>query len=490
MKITSAIRRGRARVHARGSRSTVPAALVGVAIAVSLAALWSPRECGSAAAPCKYFDCGTASDTSGSPGSQGLFLVQLANQPVLAYSEALNGDLKVAHRAAVGWVTETVDAPGNVGSAPSMAVDGLGFLVISYYDVTNGDLKFARGLPGGSWRVESVDVTGRAGLYSSIATFPGGVGIAYYDSSLGALKYAEGGTVGGSWAIQVIDAGRGDTGLYPSLIAVDDRRAISYYDHTNGDLKLAIRTAGDWSTYLVDNDGDVGGWSSLCHTLDGYGIAYYDFTNTDLRFVWGSSPPWNYEVVDDVGDVGRYASAFAFSPLPEDQIGISYYDATSGDLKYAQKRGGSWTSFAVDSAGNVGGFTSCAGGWGPSDSLGIAYFDYTDDALRYASHLNPVLAVPGTGRGPAPRVTWARDATGAGGTIHYTVPVAGAVRLEIYDAQGRTVALLLHASRGAGDGELRWDGRDTRGRAAHSGVYYIRLDTPAGSAATPAVLTR
>src|SRR5207247_8022917 len=120
----------------------------------------SPRECGSAASPCKYFDCGTASDTSGSPGSQGLCLVQLANQPVLAYSEALNGDLKVAYRAVVGWVSQTVDAAGDVGVAPSMAVDDMGFLVISYYDVTHGDLKFARGLPGGSWRVQSVDATG------------------------------------------------------------------------------------------------------------------------------------------------------------------------------------------------------------------------------------------------------------------------------------------------------------------------------------------
>lgn len=479
---------GRTRARSRGF---APAALVAAAGIAALALLALGARNGNASPhPCKGFDCANASDTSGSPGKDGSSLVQNASSPVIAYSESNHGDLRVASRTAASrWVVEVVDTAGDVGAAPSMTLDDGGNLVISYFDATRGDLKLARNL-GGSWIVERVDTGGVVGRFSSIASFPGGVGIAYYDATLGALKYAERHAGALEWQIQTLDGGR--TGLYPSLIARGDERAISYYDQANGDLRLAIRFPGGWSTMTVDAGGDVGGWSSLCRTDVGYGIAYYDFTNGNLEYAWsfGPGPPWTIERVDGDGDVGRYCSAFALTPTPDDQITIGYYDATRGDLKYAQKRG-TWSVIAVDTSGNVGGSTSLAGGPAPDDTLGIAYYDYTNADLRYASHVNPLTAVPPADpAGRRARVSWERDAAGTGGLIRYGVPAAGSVRLGLYDAEGRTVATLLHESHGLGDGELRWDGRDSRGRLVHSGVYFIRLDTPLGSAATPAVLVR
>jgi len=67
---------------------------------------------------------------------------------------------------------------------------------------------------------------------------------------------------------------------------------------------------------------------------------------------------------------------------------------------------------------------------------------------------------------------------------------AGPARLEIFDAAGRRVATLLDEPVAAGYHELDWDGRDDRGRALPSGIYFARVRSADEVATGRAILLR
>jgi hypothetical protein len=95
-------------------------------------------------------------------------------------------------------------------------LDSLGRPRISYFDLTNTDLKYAA-YDGSAWQIETVDGAGFVGHCTSLAL---------NDSSL---------------------------------------PRISYHDETNGNLKYAAYNGSAWQIDTLDEDGDVGEWTSLAH---------------------------------------------------------------------------------------------------------------------------------------------------------------------------------------------------------------------------------
>jgi len=57
----------------------------------------------------------------------------------------------------------------------------------------------------------------------------------------------------------------------------------------------------------------------------------------------------------------------------------------------------------------------------------------------------------------------------------YTLPSDGAVRLAVFDVEGRQVRTLVDGERAAGSYSLAWNGRDDDGRRLAAGPYYVRL---------------
>ncbi len=60
-------------------------------------------------------------------------------------------------------------------------------------------------------------------------------------------------------------------------------------------------------------------------------------------------------------------------------------------------------------------------------------------------------------------------------TISFTLPSRMHVNLSIYDVQGMLVTTLVDETLPGAKHEIRWDGRDSKGKAISSGVYFCRL---------------
>jgi hypothetical protein len=60
-------------------------------------------------------------------------------------------------------------------------------------------------------------------------------------------------------------------------------------------------------------------------------------------------------------------------------------------------------------------------------------------------------------------------------TIDYHLPIAGDVKLQVYNNTGQLINTLVDDYKQAGSYTITWDSKDTRGASVSNGVYFIRL---------------
>jgi hypothetical protein len=218
--------------------------------------------------------------------------------PSISYYDATHQSLMYAYFdvGLTHWFTYTLDDVGEVGKYTSLTVNAANIPYISYYDETNGDLKLKYQTPFHIWAPSvTVDAGGPlnedVGWYTSIALDNlGNPHISYYDYTNGDLKYAfwEGSVfpaAGGAWNISTLQD-VGDVGRFTSLeiYQADNSRHLCYYDYTNKDLMYARFSGGIWEFQTVDNLGDVGLYCSIDLTILGQpAISYYDNSRGDLK---------------------------------------------------------------------------------------------------------------------------------------------------------------------------------------------------------------
>jgi len=74
--------------------------------------------------------------------------------------------------------------------------------------------------------------------------------------------------------------------------------------------------------------------------------------------------------------------------------------------------------------------------------------------------------------------------------VRFALPAAGPVDLRVHDVSGRLVRHLVHQPLAAGRHEIRWDGRNGAGARVGSGIFFVRLTTPAGERGQRAIIAR
>ncbi len=239
----------------------------------------------------------------------------------------------------------TVDTVGDVGSYPSTAIASSdGFARISYYDTTNGDLKFVQCTNAlcSTHNITTVDSTGDVGWYTSIALDSNNLAfISYYDATNGDLKFVQCTNAACSTSnITTVDS-TGDVGTGSSLkIASDGFARIAYTDTTNADIKFAQCTNAACTTKTITSvitlPNASGVISLALNSSDLARFTYYDFGVSDLIFVQCTNAACstkNTTTVDSTGIVGSSSSLVLNS---SDLARISYFDQTNGDLKFAE----------------------------------------------------------------------------------------------------------------------------------------------------------
>lgn len=306
----------------------------------------------------------------------------------------------------VGWQTQVVDGTCHVEHT-SLAFGDLG-PAISYYDETNGRLRFAYDRNGDgdfsdAGEIITVDDFGDAGQYNSLA-FGSGPAISYMgDTDWGGgnttytdLKLAHDRNDDGDFSdpgeIMTIDS-EGLVGDHTSLAFGPLGLAISYRDSTEGNLKLAYdrNDDGDFSDAgeIVTVD-SAGVYNSLAFGPLGPAISYWTNPGMDLKFAYDRNNDGDFadagEIVTVDSDAGQYNS-LAFGPLGP---AISYQDGTNGLLKFAYDRNndGDFSDageiITVDSVGISGVYTSLAFGSGPA----ISYKETGSQDLKFAHDQN------------------------------------------------------------------------------------------------------
>ncbi len=302
---------------------------------------------------------------------------------VLLVSAMLLGTMNLSidtARGAEEWNFETIDSDGYVGRFNSIAVDMNSRPRISYYDDTNGNLKYAA-WTGSLWDIDTVDSDGDVGWSTSIALDgTGNPHISYRDNTNENLKYAK--WTGGTWNIETVDSD-GDVGFYCSIVLDGNGRPhISYSDSINNNLKYARWTGSEWSIETVDSNGDVGRSTSISlDSDDNPHISYYD-GNLNLKYAGWTESQWNIETVDNINE-GDFARGTSIALDSDDSPHISYCHSGLYNLKYARWNGTEWFIETIDSDGAIGDVSTIA--LDSSDNPHISYARYgTDNILRYA----------------------------------------------------------------------------------------------------------
>jgi uncharacterized repeat protein (TIGR01451 family) len=297
----------------------------------------------------------------------------------VSYYDIQNKDLKYARWIGSSWVIETVDNAGDVGGWTSIALDSSGRPHISYYDFTNRCLKYARWTDS-SWVIQTVDPAWEVGKFSSLALDSNDrAHIAYWDERNNHLKYAR--WTGARWEIERVDT-IGDVGKFCSL-ALDgnDRAHISYYG--NWHLKYAKRASGGWIKESIIR-ADISYGTSIA--LDRQGrphIAYFDLRNADLMYAQWASSSWDIETIDSEGSVGWQPSIAVDN---KGRARISYYDLTNSKVKYARWLGWTWYIENIDdaNASYLGPTSLALDSW---QLPHIVYLGLEGNVLKYAKDL-------------------------------------------------------------------------------------------------------
>ena len=149
----------------------------------------------------------------------------------IAYYDATNSALKLAHGTAGAYTVEVVDDSADVGTWPDMMIDDQGAVHIAYQDVTNQDLKYAVGSPGGTWTLSVVDSGEYRGADSALFMNGSYPAVVYFDGHENNVMLAQ--NAGDTWTDDTVAGDGAALGFHNEVITASGVRYAGCFDYTN-----------------------------------------------------------------------------------------------------------------------------------------------------------------------------------------------------------------------------------------------------------------
>ncbi len=286
-----------------------------------------------------------------------------------------------------------------------------GHPAISYFDLNKGDLIYVRSLDasGTVWPTPlTLDGnTSYSGSYTSLEVVNGHPAISYYDQTNGDLKYIRSMDASGiAWAQSITVDTAKNVGAWTSLRVVNGNPAISYYDNTNRDLKYVYSkdiSGSDWELPITIDANRDAGTRTFLQVVNGHPAIAYNgqgvSLNSALMYIRASDSTgktWNNPVIIDSSSNGLTSFTSSSLQIVNGKPAISYQsfrsnqDLSGFNLNYvvaSDASGASWQNpITIDNEGIVGQYSSLQV---VNGNPAISYYDQTKGELKYIRAVNP-----------------------------------------------------------------------------------------------------
>ncbi|MEE8639507.1 MAG: T9SS type A sorting domain-containing protein [bacterium] len=332
--------------------------------------------------------------------------------------------LALASTAWAAWQSEIVASEGNVGAGCSLATDRWERPHISYVDITQGKVMYAR-YTGSSWEFQTiasdVDVQGDTAIALDAFDNPH---VIFQDGKTEEVTYAY--ISGSSWRTEKIDGGA-NYGQYVSISAWPLGRRVSYTKPAGMEISLeyAYRDVGGWEPETVVSKGGGEFNTVFIDENDNPNIVYYNSSTLSIKHAVRKNNEWSIDDIAEGVDCGAFVG-------PNNKVHVSFAKANNAGLNYAvSTAGGSWNIENVNAAKGEPAFTDiCVNGAG---NVFISYFNF------YKSNLHVVTKKGGS---------WSRELVATGGYVGRPHSIApgpdGYPLIAYYDATRGNLKLAHH----------------------------------------------
>jgi hypothetical protein len=402
--------------------------------------------------------------------------VDVFGQAYIAYRDAHFGDgnLRCIFYNNDDWNRSIVDTSGR---SPSVKVNYPGFPGISYYDPSTRVLKYAHYSSG--WQISVVDDSSDAGYYSSLVYDSNhNPRIVYFDSTNIEIKYAQ--YNGSIWSIEQVDV-RDDVGYFCS-VALDANDtphfSYTYAEEPEGYFEIiyAYKAGGSYHKQVVLGSNGMASMSPIALDGDSQPHILYSKGLDDpaLNYIWreGSSPANQGKLAAEAHDHGIL---LRWDNDGENPYGYQLWRSrVEGNSTLRQPLTGTLESNSrmfLDTTAEAG-IEYCYE-LESFDHEGNRYWLTTTATRQIQGSATPRLDQPF----PCPAESYVR--------LGYELPETTNAVLALYDISGRRVALLESGTLSSGRHEVGYDVS-----WLPSGIYLLRLNTPASSLCQRLVITR